>query len=137
MTRLAIAAFALLLFSCGGEEKKFDTDTYEEAKENIQQKESKHPEQFLSVTSSDRKNWVGKKVITGVIHNRATVVTYKDVELKIKFLSKEGEVLKEGDETIKDFLTPGGSKSFKFRYSSPKGTDDIRVTITGAEVEGK
>jgi hypothetical protein len=137
MIRLLIAAFTLLLLSCGGKEKKFDTATYEEAKENIQQKESKHPEQFLSVTSSDRKNWIGKKVITGVVHNRATVVTYKDVELKIKFVGKEGEVLKEGDESIKDFLSPGASKNFKFRYSAPKGTEDIRVTIVGAEVEGK
>ncbi len=137
MLRLLVAAFALILFSCGNKEQKFDTATYESAKENIQQKESKHPEQFLSVTSSDRKNWIGKQVITGVVHNRATVVTYKDVELKIKFLGKDATVLKEGDETIKDFLSPGSSKNFKFRYSSPKGTEDIRVTIVGAEVDGK
>jgi hypothetical protein len=136
MIRLLVATFALILFSCGDKEQKFDTATYEEAKESIQQKESKNPEQFLSVTSSDRENWIGKKVITGVVHNRATVCTYRDVELNIKFLSKEGEILKEDSETIKDFLSPGQSKNFKFRYAAPKKTDDIRVTIVGAEVEG-
>lgn len=136
MNRLLVMLLSFFLFACGSKEQKFDTATYEEAKVSIQEKESKNPEQFLSVTSFDRKNWIGKKVITGVVHNRATVCTYRDVDLKLIFLNKEGEVLKEGNETIKDFLSPGQSKNFKFRYSAPKATDDIRVTIVGAEVEG-
>ncbi len=137
MNRLLVVLIVFILGSCGSKEEKFDTATYESAKENIQQKESKHPEQFLSVTSSDKKNWIGKRVIAGVVHSRATVCTYKDIELKITFLSKSGEVLKEGNEKVSDFISPNQSKNFKFRYTAPKETDDIRVTIVGAEVDGK
>lgn len=136
MPRLFFALIIVVFLSCNSKEHQFDSTTYEKAKESISDKEKKNPERFLSVTSSDKRNWLGKEVISGVVHSRATVCTYKNVKLKILFIDKAGVVLKEGNETINDFISPNDSKSFKFRYSAPRETDDIKITIVDAKVDG-
>jgi hypothetical protein len=132
MIRFLFLFFAAAIISCSSKEHKFDTATYEKAKESIEQKERKNPEQFLSVVSSDRKNWLGKRVISGSVRSRATVCSYTGIRLKISFLDKAGVVLKENEESISGSIEPNDSKSFKFRHSAPKETDDIKVTIIDA-----
>src|ERR1043165_7116407 len=101
MTRLLFVLFAAFLISCGSKEHKFDTNTYEKNKESLEDKEKKNPEQFLSVISSDKKNWLGRSVISGNVHNKASVVSYSGIRLKISFLDKAGTVLKENEEEVK------------------------------------
>jgi hypothetical protein len=135
MIRFLFLFCAAAIISCSSKEHKFDTATYEKAKESIEEKEKKNPEQFLSVISSDRKNWLGKRVVTGTVRSRATVCSYSGIRLKISFVDKAGTVLKENEESISGTIEPHDSKTFKFRHSAPKETDDIRVTIIDAKAE--
>jgi hypothetical protein len=136
MFRLVFAVFVMFLVSCGSAETKFDTNTYEQAKESLEERERKNPEQFLIVTSTDKKNLIGQTVIRGTISNRATVCVYKDVQVKISFFSKTGVLLEENKETIYEIVTPNNNVKFKSKYFAPKGTDSMTMTVLDAKVEG-
>ncbi|HEX6915812.1 MAG TPA: hypothetical protein VF145_11260 [Chitinophagaceae bacterium] len=134
MKRILPALAIILLSACGEAEKKFDTEQYEVAKESLEEKERKNPERFLVLTTSDRKNIIGQKVIKGTIHNRASVCTYKDVQIKISFYSETGVLLEENKETIYKIIPPNNSVAFKSeKYFAPKGTSNVKVTVVGAK----
>ncbi len=136
MTRILPPLVMILLLSCGSSEQKFDTNTYEKAKESLEEKEKKNPEQFLVVSSTDKKNLIGQTVIRGTINNRASVCTYKDVQVKIAFFSKTGVLLEENKETVYEVVPPNNSVKFKSKYFAPKGTDSMIMTVIGAKVAG-
>ena len=124
----------LILFSCKekAKEQKFDEKTYEVVKETLADREKKNPTRFLSVENKDRKNLIGQTVVKGTITNHATVISYKDVLLKLSFFSKTGVKLDEGNETIYEQLKPGETIKFKTKYFAPKGTDSVAVKVVNA-----
>ena len=123
-----------LVFSCKEKtkEQKFDEKTYEVVKETLADKEKKNPARFLSVEKKDRKNLIGQTVVKGTISNHATVISYKNVLLKLSFFSKTGVKLDEGNETIYEQLKPSETIKFKTKYFAPKGTDSVAVKVIGA-----
>jgi len=123
-----------LVFSCKEKTKqqKFDEKTYEVVKETLADKEKKNPARFLSVEKKDRKNLIGQTVVKGTITNHATVISYKNVLLKLLFFSKTGVKLDEGNETIYEQLKPSETIKFKTKYFAPKGTDSVAVKVIGA-----
>jgi hypothetical protein len=136
MVRLILLLFFAGMVSCKSKEHKFDTTTYEKAKESLEEKEKKNPEQFLSVTSSDKRNLIGQTVIRGTVHNRASVCTYKDIGIKIAFFSKTGVLLEENKETIYEIIPPNNSVKFKSKYFAPKGTGSMTITVLNAKIDG-
>ncbi len=126
-----------ILFACNGSETKSiksDKDSYEKAKENLADKEKKDPKNFLIVSGNDKHNLIGQMVIKGTVTNKATVATYKDVDVQLTFFSKTGALLETDKETVYETLAPGGSKKFKTKYFAPKGSDSVALEILGAKV---
>jgi predicted methyltransferase len=127
----ASAAFA----SCGGG-KDYDVKSdkgYEKNKVSLEETEKKSPAAFLKATGTDKKNLLGQTVVKGKITNNAKIVTFKDVDVKLQFFSKTGTLLEEDRETIFENLPPGGTKSFKSKYFTPKGTDSVAIVVMGAK----
>ena len=114
-----------------------DKNSYEAAKESLQDKETKNPQNFLTVSGHDRHNLLGQTVVKGNITNKATVATYKDVDIKLDFYSKTRTLLETDKETVYEVIAPGQSKSFKTKYFAPKGTDSVALTVLGAKVAEK
>lgn len=135
MMRLLIFLSAMILVSCNSAEKKFDTDSYEKNKESLEEKEKKNPEQFLVVTVNDKKNIIGQRVIRGTLTNKASVCTYKDVQLKISFFSKTGVLLEENKETVYEVVPPNHNTKFKTKYFAPKNTDSVAMIVISAKAE--
>ncbi len=108
-------------------------DKYEKSKESLAKTESKYPERFLKVSGSNKKNFFGQTVVNGVIVNTAKIVIFKDVALKFSFYSKTGALLEEDSQTIYETVHPGGSKSFKTKYFTPKGTDSVALKVMTAK----
>lgn len=83
---LAVSAIA----ACKNDkkEKKFDTQSYEQVKESLAEKEKNNPASFLAVSNRDRKNLIGQTVVIGYLTNKATVCWYKDVEVKLSFSAR-------------------------------------------------
>ena len=130
----------VILCSCGGSENKKatnDKDSYEATKESLGDKEKKNPENFLTVAGHDRHNILGQTVVKGTVFNKATVASYKDVDIKLDFYSKTGTLLETDKETVYEVIGPGQSKNFKTKYFAPKGTDSVALSVTAAKVAEK
>lgn len=128
-----------ILFSCGGssnDPKKAaaEKDNYEKAKENLGDKEKKDPQNFLTVSGHDKRNLLGQTVVKGTVTNKATVATYKDIDVKLEFYSKTNTLLETDHETVYEVLAPGQSKNFKTKYFAPKGTDSVALSVISAKV---
>ena len=135
MSRLFFLLIILLVSSCNSSEDNFDTGSYEKARESLEKKEKKHPEQFIVATGSNRRNLIGQTVVRGSITNRASVCTYKDVQLKISYYSKTGVLLEESSETVYEVLGPNSTQKFKTKEFAPKGADSVSITVVGAKVQ--
>ncbi|QEC65924.1 hypothetical protein FRZ67_00880 [Panacibacter ginsenosidivorans] len=121
------------LLSCGSDAKKSEEQTYTEQKESLEQKEKKNPLHFINVTGDNKKNIIGQTVIRGILYNKATVVAYKDVRIKM-LCYKNGKMVEEHEDVINDVIKPNSEKEFKTRYRLPKGTDSINLSVMSAIV---
>jgi hypothetical protein len=138
MKKVLSFLFALLplLFSCSNNEgKKAESEkqSYELTKESLRDKEIKNPKNFLSVAGSNRHNIIGQMVIRGSVTNKASVASYKDVDVKLSFYSKTGALLETGKETVYEVINPGETKSFKTKYFAPKGSDSVALEVERAK----
>jgi hypothetical protein len=122
----------VLLFSC---KEKFDTKTYLETKESLAQRENEHPEQFLKISSDDKRNLFGATVIKAKIVNTASVATYKNPRIKM-LCYKNGIRVEEHEDVMSETIKPGTVKNFKTKYHLPKGTDSIALFVMSAEAVG-
>lgn len=128
----------LFIAACGSNEKEAEVkakDKYEQTKETLEQTEKKNPKRFLTVEGHDRRNLLRQTVIKGTITNKATVASYKDVDVELSFFSKTGALLEKDHEVIYETITPGSTKNFKTKYFAPKGTDSVALKIVAAKVE--
>ena len=131
---------SLVLFSCnesGSKKAEKEKDSYQATKENLLEKETKDPPKFLTVSGHDRRNLLGQTVVKGTITNKATVASYKDVDVKLDFYSKTGTLLETDKETVYEIIGPGQSKNFKTKYFAPKGTDSVALFVTAAKIAEK
>ncbi len=124
--------------ACNNGEKSAEEkakDKYEQTKETLEQTEKKNPKRFLSVTGNDKKNLIGQTVIKGTISNKATVASYKDVDVELSFFSKTGALLQRDHEVVYETVAPGNRINFKTKTRTPIGTDSVALNIYGAKVE--
>jgi hypothetical protein len=126
----ALVLLALIIFlSC---KEKFDTKTYQENKQSLSQRESQHPEQFLKISSDDKRNLFGATIIKGKLVNTASVAAYKNARIKM-LCFKNGIRVEEHEDIVPDIIKPGTVKNFKTRYHLPKGTDSLALFIMSAD----
>ncbi len=120
---------AFVLFSC---KQKFDNKTYEENKVSLAQRESDNPQQFIKLSSGDKKNIFGATVIKGKLINTASVAVYKNTRIKT-LCFKNGIRVEEHEDVMPDVIQPGAIKNFKIKYHFPKGTDSLALSVMSAD----
>ena len=130
---VAIVATAFSCQSNGDKKKEAEKNSYESTKENLLDKEKKNPANFLTVSGHDKHNLIGQTVVKAIVSNKATVASFKDVDLKLEFYSKTGSLLETDHETVYEVIAPGESKNFKTKYFAPKGTDSVALTVVSAK----
>lgn len=137
MKRSFLIAYTLgiALTACTSSEQKEkqSQDKYESSKLSLEELEKQSPVQFLSVAGTDKKNILGQTVVKGKVTNKAKMVTFKDVDVKLFFYSKTGTLLQEDQEMVYESIAPGASVNFKSKYFSPKGTDSIAMKVVSAK----
>lgn len=131
---IVIASFLFIACQSKAEKEKVEKDSYEQAKESLEEREKKNPVSFISVTSKDKHNLIGQTVIKGAVRNNAKIAVYKDVELELSFFSKTGVLLEKDSEKVYEVIEPGKSAEFKTKYFAPKGTDSVGIKVVGAKV---
>ena len=112
---------------------KKEDKAYENSALTLQQTEEKYPVRFLTVDGKDKKNLLGQTVIRGKLSNTGKMVTYKDIEIKLRFYSKTGALLEEDVETIYETVAPGQTVKFKSKYFAAKGSDSLAIQVLGAK----
>lgn len=131
-------AFILLCsifsFACNSDNAEKENNSYHETKTALLKKEEKDPAAFIVVKGNSKKNIVGQTVVRGTLVNKASVATFKDVDIKLNFFSKTKALLETDRETIYQILNPGESQEFKTKYFAPKGTDSVGLEVIGAKV---
>jgi len=125
---------ALFLLSCNSESAVKENESYNETKTSLKKKEEKNPTAFIIVKGNSKKNIVGQTVVKGILVNKASVATFKDVDIQLTFYSKTKALLETDKETIYQILNPGESQEFKTKYFAPKGTDSVGLKVLGAKV---
>jgi uncharacterized lipoprotein len=131
---LLLSLFTLIfIVACNHQNtEKKSNDQYKKSKLTIEQIELQNPLRFLEVDGKDKHNLIGQTVVKGEITNKATVVTFKDISVSIKFISKTGAVLEEDEEVIYEEVKPGSNINFKSKFFAPKGTEDVKMKIIKA-----
>ena len=139
--RKIVSVLIMLTFvftACNSGDKTDDPkvkDEYQKNKESLGQTEKKNPKGFLTVEGSDKKNLLGQRVIKGIVTSKATVASFKDVDVELSFYSKTGALLEKDHEIVYETIAPGGNASFKTKYFAPKGTDSVAMKVVGAKTE--
>ena len=132
-----ILAASVVLFSCSSDtttKEKTEKESYQLTKDELLKKEQKNPQDFLMVSGYNKKNILGQTVVKGTILNKASIATFKDVEINLSFYSKTQALLETDKETEYITIGPGQAKDFKTKYFVPKGVDSVALQVLGAKV---
>ncbi|TDH20037.1 hypothetical protein EXU57_21630 [Segetibacter sp. 3557_3] len=122
----------LIMLSCnisGSPEKD-----YEASKERVKKNERENALRFIKVIASNKRNLLGKTVVRTSISNAASVTSYNDVRLKFLFF-RQGQVVENHEEVVGKTLGPNSTIDFTVRYTTPKGTDSVSVSVMDAKLE--
>ena len=124
-----------MLFSCKEIDKKLSINsskTYQENKKNLTEKEKESPKEFLQLTGDDHRNFWGKTVYKGIIKNTATIVSYRDIRVKLLYF-KAGVQVANHEELFDNTISANDYYTFKAKYKTPKGTDSVAAYIMSAK----
>ena len=106
--------------------------TPEQLRVELWAQETATPLEYLRVDYTVRENLIGEKVFEGTVTNSATIATFKDVVLKITYITGTHTVLGTESFVLYKYLSPGGNQSFKVKKYSPEDADSFSVTIEEA-----
>jgi hypothetical protein len=131
-----IIIVSILFAACQSkaEKEKVAEDSYEKAKESLEEREKKNPVSFITVTSKDKHNLIGQTVIKGTVNNNAKVCAYKDFELEFSFFSKTGVLLQKELKTVFDIIPSGKAADFKEKMWVNKDADSMSIKVLTAKV---
>ena len=131
---LILAFFAITIIS-DYLHKKNSSSTYEESVMTIAQLEAAEPTSYLTADGTYRPNFLGDKLkISGLIHNKATVTTYKDVVIDVIFYSKTNTEITREKYTVYDFFGPNNQKEFKLKVNNYSNVGSIGWEVSNAIV---
>jgi hypothetical protein len=100
----------------------------------VEEIEKANPLNFLDVSLSYREMLFSSKYVLNIdIKNSATVAYYKDVVVKINFLSRTGSEISSENHTLYEYFPPHSTKKFEFKVKKPKGAEKISYGLAGAQ----
>jgi len=133
MIRVIILAFFSLIFlACNSASEQRPSTKYEEKKTSMEEIERDSPLKFLKITASHRTNLINQTVVEGEVTNKATLVSYKNIEVQVTFLDKDGSVIEKQKQTLDEVVKAGTTNSFKIKPGHIKGATSVSTTIISA-----
>lgn len=103
---------------------------------SVEETERLTPSNFLSDQSTYREALLGGKwVVEGSITSSATVITYKNIVLRISFYDSSGNLLGTNDYTVNNRISPNQTIQYKAKLEGFGGTNSIGVSVDRANSE--
>lgn len=106
--------------------------TPEEMRIDLQTTELRTPLNYLSADGRYWKNLMDETVVEGDVRNSATLATYKDALVRFTFFSRSDTPIHHEDQRVYDYISPGSSVHFKFKFNAPSATDRVKFEVLRA-----
>lgn len=130
ITTLFITTAILTSCNNGGSSS---SSSYQEQKISLEDQEKQNPTSFLSASGTYHPTLLGNKMkINGTITNKATIASYKDVTITVRYISKTDSDIGSGNYTIYDFFPPNQTKEFEIKIEIPDGTEKLGWDVVSA-----
>jgi hypothetical protein len=120
-----------LFIACSGNNQQ-PPAKYEEKKASMEEIERESPQKFLKITGSHHGNLLNQTVVEGEITNKATLISYRNIQVQVSFLDKDGAVIEKEKEILDDLVKPGATSDFKIKTGHIKGANSVKIEILNA-----
>jgi hypothetical protein len=95
--------------------------------------EHNHPDWFLATGGTYKQNfWGTKEEINGTITNKATHTNYKDVRVKVEFLSQTKTVISSQEYVVYQYVPYGSTQTFTLNLPKPAATASVSMGVVSA-----
>lgn len=129
---LPILFFQLVFMACNSGTNQRPSAKYEEKKASLEEIERDSPLKFLKITGSHHGNLLNQTVVEGEVTNKATLVSYKNIQVQVSFHDKDGAVIDKEKEILDDVVKPGASNDFKIKTGHVKDANSVTLDIISA-----
>jgi hypothetical protein len=136
---LALGAIAFVIIqnvnssSSGGGSSS--DDSYQEQVQSIEEIEAASPLQFLDASGTYTENLLGTKFkVKCEITNSATVVSYKDVVVKVTYYTKTNTVIGSEEHTLYEVFKPNSTKTIDLKVTNYSNVATIGWDVVYAKV---
>lgn len=135
LTLTVVVLVVLLAFwFINGRLESSDRTLYEVQKMSIEETEKLNPAEFLLAYGEYRENFWGNKFkIDCTIENRATVATYKDVQIRITFYTKTGTAIADDVVTIYEIFGPSSQKTINLQVDRYENVSSVDWEVIDAQ----
>lgn len=104
--------------------------SYYDSIANIENLERNNPNDFLELQVKYKTSFWGSKLILNcIIINSATLVTYKDIVIRVDYFSKTKTLLGSKDYTVYELFKPNSTNSFTIEADNFKDVSYIETSI--------
>lgn len=109
------------------------TQTYEQKVMTVEEIERSEPTRFLAAEGKYNENFWGDKIrLRGVIRSTATVASFKDVVLRVTYLTKTKTKLGSNDQNIYEQFPPHSEVKFDIKVDNYKDVNSIECEVVQA-----
>ncbi len=99
----------------------------------VEEMEKADPLRFVSASGQFRKTIFGNKYVLNMkIENSATVTKYKDVVVKIEYISATNSVVSTEERRFDEIFPPHSTKNYEFKINKPAASSKLRVGVIQA-----
>lgn len=108
--------------------------TYRQNMMTIEETERSQPDRFLKAQGVHNRNiWGNKLKVHGTIQNKATIVSYKEVVLKVTFYDKNKSLLGSKEFIINDSFPPRTEVKFDLKIESDLPAAELKFAVVKAK----
>jgi hypothetical protein len=132
---------ALLIFSCQSrhenDSKEKDIiqkeDSPDELRHSLQRKEAGNPGAYLSYNFVQKEPYSGAAYLKGTLKNNASVVTFRDAVIEVRFLDESDSVIMKTIYTCHKIFLPNTAVDFNIDFNlDVKKVKDIEAGVINA-----
>ena len=113
-------------------EKPASKDPNKKKEMTAEEIEKADPLRFVSASGQSRKTIFGKYTLNMKVENSATVTKYKDVVVKIEYISASNSVINTEERRFNEIFPPHSTKNYEFKISKPSESSKLRVSVIQA-----
>ncbi len=115
-------------------DSRYDKESYEEKVMTVEEMERANPTDFLSATGTYRFTLIGNYIkIKCEISNNATVASYKDAVVRVRYYSKTDAEITTNDYTIYEVFPPTSTKTVELKVESYNNVSSIGWDVIRAK----